>query len=288
MGAGCSSADYVDGAHHDSEIRPRLGDIPESCIALILAYLDPPEICKLASLNRAFRRASTADFIWDVKSPPNCRFIVEKLFDEKMLLGVCKKDVFARLCRPNSFDGGTKELWLDKKSGGVCLSISSKALSITGIDDRRYWSYIPTEESRFKAVAYLHQIWWFEVGGELEFNFPAGTYTLLFRLQLGKPSKKRGHRICDLAHIHGWDIRPVRFQLTTSDGQHAVSQCYLDHPGSWVLYHGGDFVVEDSKKITNIKFSAMQIDCTHIKCGLCIDSVLIYPTSIAKEIRSIF
>lgn len=28
------------------------------------------------------------------------------------------------------------------------MSISSKALMITGIDDRRYWNYIPTEESR--------------------------------------------------------------------------------------------------------------------------------------------
>lgn len=38
--------------------------------------------------------------------------------------------------------------WLDKISGKICLSISSNGLAITGIDDRRYWSRIPTEESR--------------------------------------------------------------------------------------------------------------------------------------------
>jgi hypothetical protein len=28
------------------------------------------------------------------------------------------------------------------------MSISSMALSITGIDDRRYWNFIPNDESR--------------------------------------------------------------------------------------------------------------------------------------------
>lgn len=42
-----------------------------------------------------------------------------------------------------------KQLWLDKSTGGVCLSISSKGLRITGIGDRRYWNHISTEESRW-------------------------------------------------------------------------------------------------------------------------------------------
>jgi hypothetical protein len=29
------------------------------------------------------------------------------------------------------------------------MSISSRALSITGIDDRRYWNFIPSDESRY-------------------------------------------------------------------------------------------------------------------------------------------
>lgn len=38
--------------------------------------------------------------------------------------------------------------WLEKRKGGVCLLLSSKALIVTGIEDRRYWNYIPTEESK--------------------------------------------------------------------------------------------------------------------------------------------
>ncbi|CAE6077692.1 unnamed protein product [Arabidopsis arenosa] len=265
--------------------KPRLVDLPENCVALIMTQLDPPEICRLARLNRMFRRASSADFIWEAKLPSNYRVIAHKVFDEITLRKLIKKDLYAKLCRPNLFDDGTKELWIDKNTGRLCLSISSKALRITGIDDRRYWSHIPTDESRFQSVAYVQQIWWFEVGGEFEIQFPSGTYSLFFRIQLGKTSKRLGRRICNSEHIHGWDIKPVRFQLATSDNQQAVSLCYLNNnPGSWSHYHVGDFKVTNPDISTGIKFSMTQIDCTHTKGGLCIDSVLILPKECAKEV----
>ncbi|KAH9604083.1 hypothetical protein KSS87_010423 [Heliosperma pusillum] len=314
MGAGVSSAisdDSVDGVFkHRSSRRRKLEDIPENCIALVLGHLDPPQICRLACLNRAFRGASSADFIWDSKLPINYSFIIQKIssqFSEEINnnnsnninnegdqednryvdypVYTTKKDIFARLSRPNLFDAGTKEIWVDKKTGGIWLSISSKGLSINGINDRRCWNHIPTDESRFQTIAYLVQIWWFEVCGEVDFKFPTGTYSLFFRLQLGKSSKRFGRRTCNMDHIHGWDVKPVQLQLSTSDGQQAASQHYLDNPGSWVLYHGGDFVVKDSNKITKVKFSARQIDCTHTKGGLSLDNVLICPKSVAKDVR---
>ncbi|KAB2622634.1 F-box protein PP2-A12-like [Pyrus ussuriensis x Pyrus communis] len=138
--------------------KPGLGDLPESCAALILGYLDPPEICKLANLNRAFRGASWADFIWESKMPSNYQTIVGKVFGDG-LENLGKRDVFTRLCQPNSFDDGTKTVWLDKSTGSVCLSISSKGLAITGIDDRRYWNHIPTEESRSSMPKIKKNLW---------------------------------------------------------------------------------------------------------------------------------
>lgn len=90
--------------------RPSLGDLPESCVASVLEYLDPPEICKLAVLNKAFNGASSADFVWESKLPPNCNSLIERVFgkfEEKF----CKKDIYERLCRNNSFDGGNK-VWI--------------------------------------------------------------------------------------------------------------------------------------------------------------------------------
>lgn len=90
--------------------KPSLGDLPESCVALVLGYLDPPEICKLARLNRAFRGASWADFVWESKLPYNYQVLVTKVFGE--LPGdLGKREIYARLCRTNTFDGDTKVLF---------------------------------------------------------------------------------------------------------------------------------------------------------------------------------
>ncbi|GFP85988.1 F-box protein pp2-a13 [Phtheirospermum japonicum] len=250
---------------------------------MVLSHLDPPEIAKLARLDRAFRAASSADFIWVPKLPSTYPYILSKLSD----LGAGDKgkmDIYARLCRPSPFDGGTKEVWLDKKTGGVCLAISSKALMITGIDDRRYWNHIPTDESRLQTIAYLKQIWWVEVKGDLEFQFPSGCYSLFFRLQLGMVGKISSRRLYNSKSVHGWDAKPAQFQFTMQDGQSAVSRCTLGNVGNWVHYHVGDFVVKDSNALTNIKCSLSQIDCTHTKGGLCVDSILICPSNVGKEL----
>lgn len=88
-------------------LNPGLGDLPEGCVALIVENLDPVEICSFSKLNRAFRGASWADFVWESKLPPNYRIIIEKLlggFPENLR----KRDIFAFLSRINSFDEATK------------------------------------------------------------------------------------------------------------------------------------------------------------------------------------
>ncbi|GMI76500.1 phloem protein 2-A14 [Hibiscus trionum] len=290
MGAGVSSLPTDAQRGFPFPLAPALDDVPESCISSILMYLDPPEICKLAGLNKTFYRASLADFVWETKLPSNYKNLVRKLLSQNPdSLG--KKQAYATLCRPNRFDRGTKEAWLDKSSGKLCLLVSAEALKVTGIDDRRYWNRIQTEESRFQTVAYLQQIWWFEVAGDIEFQFPPGSYSLFFRLHLGKPSRRFGRRVCDLDKVHGWNIKPVRFQLSTTNTksnsqQQASSECFLYEPGDWVHYHAGDFVIDqNSNSPTKIKFSMMQIDCTHTKGGLCVDSVLIYPSELRQRLK---
>ncbi|KAF5737500.1 hypothetical protein HS088_TW13G00383 [Tripterygium wilfordii] len=187
-----------------------------------------------------------------------------------------------------------QEVWLDRVTGRVCMAISAKAMEITGIEDRRYWSWVPTEESRFHEVAYLQQIWWFEVDGVVRFRLPADIYTLSFRLHLGRFSKRLGRRVCNYEHAHGWDIKPVRFELSTSDGQQALCECRLDDMGEdvvigghkrgcWIEYKVGEFIVTDSEAATEVSFSMKQIDCTHSKGGLCVDSVFIIPSNLKEQ-----
>ncbi|GER40515.1 F-box family protein [Striga asiatica] len=257
----------------------RARGLAESCVAAVLSYLDPPQICRLAGLNQTFRAASSADFVWDSKLPSNYEDVIGAVFGEKEIFpkGFCKKDIYAVLCRTNTLDGGTKKVWLDKTTGKTCMLISSNGLAITGIDDRRYWTHVSTEESRFRSMAYLQQIWWLEVYGEVEFPFPVGSYSLFFRLKLGRELMRFGRRLCNPEHVHGWDKKPVRFHLSTCNGQLATRQSYLEGPGKWIIYHVGDFVVENCYKLMRVKFWMTQIDCTHTKGGLCVDSVVVYP-----------
>uniref|UniRef100_A0A1J3HSI0 F-box protein PP2-A15 n=1 Tax=Noccaea caerulescens TaxID=107243 RepID=A0A1J3HSI0_NOCCA len=289
---GSSLSNLNDGTN-DLASGPSLGDIPESCVACVFTYLTPPEICNLAGLNRSFRGAASSDSVWETKLPPNYQDLLDLLPPERYH-GLTKKDIFAVLSRPIPFDDGNKELWIDRVTGRVCMAISARGMAITGIEDRRYWNWITTDESRFQVVAYLQQIWWFEVDGTVKFHLPPGMYSLSFRIRIGRFTKRLGRRVCNFEHTHGWELKPVRFSLTTSDGQEASCEYYLDDlkreealgqhkRGCWSEYKVGEFVVTGSEPLTEIQWSMKQIDCTHSKGGLCVDSVFINPIGDLKD-----
>lgn len=114
MGAGISSSAAAARTREMKDIgggsssKPGLGDIPESCISSLLMNLDPPDICKLARVNRAFHRASSADFVWESKLPPCYNFLVNEVLGEEHLASMTKKEIYTKLCLPSRFDGGTK------------------------------------------------------------------------------------------------------------------------------------------------------------------------------------
>ncbi|GMP50127.1 hypothetical protein CsSME_00016867 [Camellia sinensis var. sinensis] len=148
MGASLSSLTESNGSSNGGG--SGFGDIPESCVACVFLYLTPPEICNLARLNRAFRGAASSDSVWESKLPSNYHDILNLMPPERHQ-NLTKKDIFALLSRPFPFGDGNKEVWLDRVTGRVCMSISAKGMAITGIDDRRYWNWVPTEESRLDS-----------------------------------------------------------------------------------------------------------------------------------------
>jgi hypothetical protein len=107
------------------QLKPNLGDVPEGCVALILTHLDPPEICKLAWLNRAFRGASSADFVWESKLHPEARFertirAAENLFDEMQRRDA---EVFLeerRLCFVEQRTLMDAEIWKKREERTAC------------------------------------------------------------------------------------------------------------------------------------------------------------------------
>ncbi|OAO92511.1 PP2-A14 [Arabidopsis thaliana] len=93
-----------------------LEDVPENCITAMFIYMEPPEICLLARVNKSFHRASRSDAVWEDKLPSNYKFLVRRILEDQQQVGVKdkliyhKKEIYARLCRPNLFDAGTKKL----------------------------------------------------------------------------------------------------------------------------------------------------------------------------------
>nr|CAB3457653.1 unnamed protein product [Digitaria exilis] len=114
MGAAASSAR---GGRRGEETV--LGDLPENCVAEVLLRLDPLEICRMARLSRTFRGAASGDGVWESKLPRNYAHLLavaaagdggerEAAAAALETEALPKKEVYARLCRRNRFDGGKK------------------------------------------------------------------------------------------------------------------------------------------------------------------------------------
>lgn len=93
--------------------------MPENCVAEVLLRLDPPEICRMARLSRTFRGAASGDGVWESKLPRNYASLLAVAAagdgGERQAAAAAletealpKKEVYARLCRRNRFDGGKK------------------------------------------------------------------------------------------------------------------------------------------------------------------------------------
>lgn len=90
-----------------------LEDVPENCITAMFMCMEPPEICILARVNKSFHRASRSDTVWEHKLPLNYKFLVRRILEDQQVGEKDKvisrtKEIYARLCRPNFFDAGTK------------------------------------------------------------------------------------------------------------------------------------------------------------------------------------
>jgi len=91
-----------------SQTTTTLDDVPENCISSLMMRFDPQEICSLARVNKAFHRASSADFVWESKLPSSYKFLLSKVLGQHDLSSMTRKQIYAKLCRHNFFDAGTK------------------------------------------------------------------------------------------------------------------------------------------------------------------------------------
>lgn len=134
MGAGASE---LAGTGEAAASGSGLGEMPELCAAEVLLRLGATDICRLARLNRAFRGAAAADFVWEAKLPENYGYLMgfvhggKEEQDEEESRGMKgrgrvpmgKKEVYARLAKAVPFDDGKRVSLLSFLAGiRICSS----------------------------------------------------------------------------------------------------------------------------------------------------------------------
>ncbi|BBH03308.1 phloem protein 2-A12 [Prunus dulcis] len=142
--------------------KPSLGDLPESCAALILVIWTHRRFANWRSSIGLFVELLGLTSFGNRNCLPIIKLLLEKC--SVMVWKIWVKEMFIRGFV--SLILSMMTVWLDKSTGSVCLSISSKGLAITGIDDRRYWNHIQTEESSFNDISVLMhdaELWKFVV-----------------------------------------------------------------------------------------------------------------------------
>ncbi len=197
----------------------QLSDLPDICIAMMLACLNPIEVAKLACVCRSFYDASHSDLVWESFLPPSYHNLLalqpnpppefsskKEVFDHlcKPFVTSNRIQVFARLgpkcfmsvclsvpvqhfntelaeqffCNPPPVPapelrivkkkvrsheeeivenlllwviGGhcTQGYWLDRRTGGLSMSLSASGLVIVWSDNDRYWEWLEDSASMY-------------------------------------------------------------------------------------------------------------------------------------------
>ncbi|PUZ50110.1 hypothetical protein GQ55_6G033400 [Panicum hallii var. hallii] len=149
-------------AAHESEMgrrhqETRVGDLPEECLAQVIALTSPRDASRCAAVSPAFRAAADSDDVWR-------RFLPARLELDHLVLqaprrqqaATSRKDAYLGLCdAAGAFAGGGMKVWLEKATGARCYALSARRLSLPWDDGEFSWRWTPHPLSRFPEVAEL-------------------------------------------------------------------------------------------------------------------------------------
>ncbi|XP_040382651.1 F-box protein PP2-B10-like [Oryza brachyantha] len=149
----------------------RVGDLPEACLAEVIALTSPRDACRLAAVSPSFRAAAESDAVWGRFLPPDYRAVVPLAPAAPTPAGGGgrrKKCVYLGLCdKPVPVDDGSMMVWLEKESGAKCFALPARKLSLPWEDGEFSWRWTPHPLSRFEEVAQLVDCTCLDIYGRL-------------------------------------------------------------------------------------------------------------------------
>jgi len=288
-----------------------LGNLPESCMSIILGLTTPRDVCRFSVVSHTFRLAGYSDSVWEKMLPIHYRHLLSRL--DSPLQFSSKKELYFTLCHPQLIDCSKKKFWIERDTGKLCFIVSPRELHINlgYVSPRENCLCISRDDSSFKEAVELRKVGWFEVRGLFDCKvLSLGTeYTISFRLKLIE-----GRYPCSLCpgftkyneirpRAYGWDYKPVKFSVTTAAGDHQIYALFLsdtDKPiaddgyqmatsrhveEGWMEIDAGRlFVDEEGDNPGKIDFCMGDYREGSIRrCRLLLDGVKIQPTSSCKK-----
>ncbi|XP_044958173.1 F-box protein PP2-B10-like [Hordeum vulgare subsp. vulgare] len=158
-----------------AEERTRVCDLPEACVAHVIALTSPRDACRCAAVSPCFRDAAESDVVWARFLPPDYlqlhqaparRFPLSR--SASTAASSTKKEAYLGLTDVAVLvDGGGMALWLAKGSGAKCVALSARRLSLPWEDGEYSWTWTPHPLSRFADVAQLVDCTCLDIYGRL-------------------------------------------------------------------------------------------------------------------------
>lgn len=281
-----------------------LPELPESCISAILSFTTPFDVCRLSAVSRLFTSAADSDSLWHKFIPQQIYQILPKAVTPVAFAS--RKELYFRLCNSILIDKGTQRFWLEQSTAKIGYMLSATELSIKWGSDQRYWSWVSRGDSRFRVLAELIMVWWFDVSGQFDCRLLSvdTQYRVVFVLKFAE-------------HSYGWSALPIRFSVTGPDGQERESSrvfmkrknahkdpneeesenfddnydydyIFYDD-GGWIEIVAGEFMVktsegEDGPSDMECKFSMREVESNDQKSGLFLDGVRIEPVNSSVDV----
>ncbi|CAF1999714.1 hypothetical protein HID58_076551 [Brassica napus] len=255
---------------------------PEDCISKIVSFTSPREACVAAAVSKAFESAANSDVVWEKFLPPEYESLVPRSRDLSS-----KKEVYFALCdEPVLIDDGTKSFWLEKASGKRCIMLSAMNISIIWGDTPQYWEWITIPEARFKRVAELLNVCWFEIRGRVNTRVlsPRTRYSayLVFK------KADRCYGFDDVAIEAGVGVvgheastRTICFEMDDDDEEGEMGWIYpQEREDGWMEVELGEFFTGDMMDGHEIEMSALETRELGWKRGLIIQGIEIRPANI--------
>ena len=161
-----------------------MDSLDENCVAIILSFLTPSEICAVASVCKSWNQASLSDVCWSRHLPSS---LLSPTLQEIPEISLSPTPVakYRALCGGIYLCDDSFHLRANPRTGGITLSINiAKNLEVAWLDDARYWEVRPADQAIFPPVPFLRAVCWFHVHGtvKLPFQLPPAEYSVSWRV----------------------------------------------------------------------------------------------------------